>query len=75
VATQFGPKEVHVETSDPTAPIVITVSEYHGKTRLDIRHYWTPEGEDHPVPTKKGVNIPIEGVADFMNALNSLFVE
>ena len=44
---------------DEGPPIVITVSEFKGKLRLDIRkHYTDAAGELKP--TRKGINLTIE---------------
>jgi len=60
---------------DSPAPVVIAVSEWKGETRLDIRHYWTPEGEHKTVPTKKGVSIPLEELDDLINILLGIQAE
>jgi len=60
-----------LELREGTA-IVIAVSEYNGRTRLDIRTYWTPEGSDELAPTKKGVTIPIDKAIEFYDMLTAV---
>ena len=49
--------------------VVVAASEYRGEMRLDIRQFWSPNGDDEYVPTKKGVNISFEEVPEFLAAL------
>jgi len=36
----------------------VSVSEFRGQDRLDVRHLWEKDGEWRP--TKKGVNVPLD---------------
>jgi hypothetical protein len=50
----------------------ITVSEFQGKQRLDIRH-WYREGMSEWNPTKKGINLSIDSIGEFRKALDQVF--
>jgi DNA-directed RNA polymerase subunit RPC12/RpoP len=53
----------------------ITISEFNGKLRLDIRHYFREgmvPGEEWK-PTKKGVNISVDSINEFRKALDKIF--
>lgn len=63
------PVSFTVDTPYIDAPIIIAISEYKGTPRIDIRHFWTPEGQSDLAPTKKGVNIPLEYAEDLYHAL------
>lgn len=51
-------------------PIFVKVSEYKGKTRLDVRHYYEKDGEW--CPTKKGVNLPLVNASALVAACNEV---
>ncbi|RJQ31944.1 MAG: transcriptional Coactivator p15 (PC4) [Actinobacteria bacterium] len=53
-----------------TERIKISSSEFKGKELLDIRTFYEADGEWRP--TKKGVNMPYEKLADLKEALNQL---
>lgn len=40
-------------------PLVVTVSDFKGKIRLDIRHHYDDK-EGGSAPSKKGINLPIK---------------
>lgn len=50
--------------------VKISLSEFKGKTYLDIRRMWNNEGEI--LPTKKGVTIPIEEIDLLINILEKI---
>jgi len=53
----------------------ITISEFQGKRRLDIRH-WYREGalnENEWKPTKKGINLSVDSIGAFRKALDKVF--
>jgi hypothetical protein len=53
----------------------ITLNEFQGKQRLDIRH-WYREGampEDEWKPSKKGVNLSIDSIGEFRKKLDKVF--
>lgn len=50
-------------------PVVITVSKYKGKWRLDIRHHQRRNGKY--VPSKYGINIPMTLHDKFIQAVTS----
>ena len=56
--------------SDVRNPIVVSVSQYRGLTRLDIRHNFTDEGGELR-PTKKGISVPIADVQALVTALET----
>ena len=52
----------------------ITVSEFQGKQRLDIRHFWRQgASEDSWIATKKGINLSIDSIGEFRKALDRVF--
>jgi len=66
-----------IETIDLNAlnQLRITVNEFQGQQRLDIRH-WFREGmlsENVWKPSKKGINISIDMVSEFRKALDRVF--
>lgn len=50
-------------------PLIVSISEYQDKTRLDIRHYNHPEGEGDLYPTKKGVSVKIEQAVELIDGI------
>lgn len=54
-------------------PIFVKVSEFKGKTRLDIRHYYQKDGEW--LPTRKGVNLPLVNGSALITACNEVLAE
>lgn len=54
------------------AMVVCTVGEYRETMRLDIRHYWTPEGKTEAIPTRKGVNIPVDRASQFLSEFRNV---
>jgi hypothetical protein len=62
-------EEVSVEANlDIRDPIIVSVSDFKGKPRLDMRHYYeTDEGEMSP--TRKGVNVPLDDALELIEAL------
>lgn len=69
------PCQYQVETNHKDAPIIVSVSEFRGTPRLDIRHFWTPEGQTDLTPTKKGVNISLEYAEDLYHAIGMVLRE
>lgn len=45
---------------DTKTPVIVTVSEWKGETRLDARKYYADKGTGELRPTKKGVNVPVD---------------
>ena len=63
------PKLAWADQSD-TQPVMVSVSTFKGRQRVDIRRYWTNVNDGKLYPTKKGVSIPFE---EFVEALDSLY--
>lgn len=53
----------------------ITVSEFQGKQRLDIRHFFRTDPIGEFVATKKGINISVDSIGEFRKALDQIFSE
>ena len=53
-----------------TTTIVVSVSEWKNKTRLDIRKYVSTDA--YKGPTKGGVSIPIEKVGELDDIINTV---
>ena len=51
----------------------ITVSEFQGKQRLDIRHFFRTDPTGEFVATKKGVNVSVDLIGKFRKALDKVF--
>lgn len=52
-------------------PIVVSVNEYRGQKRLDVRHHYTgDDGELHP--TKKGISVPLDAAMELVIALEGV---
>lgn len=65
-----------VQTAREGEPIVVQVSSYSGSNRLDIRHFWSPDGPDGDVaPTKKGVSVPVEKGEELIDAIRKVLDE
>lgn len=54
------------------ALIIARITEWRGETRLDIRQFWQPPGNNGYVPTKKGVTIALENFDEFVSGLVAL---
>lgn len=70
--TKISESAIQVEGPYVDAPIMVASKEWHGEMRIDIRHYFTPEGGDSPAPTKKGVNLPVEYMRQVYEALGEI---
>lgn len=64
---------ISIDFDDPA--LRITVSEYRDEYRLDVRHLWTPKDADEPVPTKKGINLPIHSARALINVIETALLE
>ena len=57
-----------------TNQLRISISEFKGFKRLDVRHYF---GDGLPgcewKPTQKGINVSIDVISDFRKALDKVF--
>ena len=51
-----------------STPIVVSINEYKGTLRLDIREYYVDAAGDMK-PSQKGVNIPLELVEDLLGSI------
>ena len=47
-------------------------STFKGKEYIDLRLYVKGEGDNEDIPTKKGVNVPIEKIDELKKALTKL---
>jgi len=54
-------------------PVQVSASEFKGKPRADVRHYYENDGELRP--TQKGINIPLDEVPALIAALEQLLAE
>ncbi len=52
--------------------IGVRLTEWAGEQRVDIRIYVQAIGEEHLVPTKKGVSIPIEKFPELLDGFQKL---
>jgi hypothetical protein len=52
-------------------PVVVSVNEWKGVRRIDIRHYWTPKGSTKLTPTQKGVSVAITEAGTLVDALTA----
>ena len=56
--------------------IIIGISEFNKKEKLDIRLYFAPDGDEVKwIPTKKGVACPIEKRKELIEALGGIYKE
>lgn len=62
---------VMVEAGRPTAPVIVSISEYKGVERLDIRHYWTTD-QGTMAPSQKGVSLPLEYAEELYQAIGQV---
>jgi hypothetical protein len=71
------PKKVEkaIDIRGADCPVVVSIHEYKGVDRLDIRHFWTPKGGKKPVATRKGVNVPVEFAAELLKELTSVYLQ
>jgi hypothetical protein len=55
--------------SNDSYPTLITLSEWHGEERIDVRTFYTTDAGLRR-PTKKGVSIPLEQLQEFLTNLH-----
>jgi hypothetical protein len=68
-------KEVSLQADlDTHNPVLISVSDFRGKPRLDIRHYYESESGEM-APTKKGINFPLDDVLGFVDTILTAYNE
>ncbi|MEA4907586.1 MAG: hypothetical protein GYA17_21765 [Chloroflexi bacterium] len=53
--------------------LILQVAEFKGKARLDLRHYYESEGES--LPSKKGINLPLEEVPQLVRDILAIYNE
>jgi hypothetical protein len=57
-----------------TNKVTVTLSEYKGKLRLDVRHWFRENPLDQEwIATKKGINIGEDAFGEFRKALDRVF--
>lgn len=68
VTSPHGESKIQPKTSG-SMPVIVSVNEWKGVRRIDIRHYWKPKGQSKLLPTQKGVSIEISQVSAIRDAL------
>jgi len=53
---------------DVRETVIVSVSEYNGKWRLDIRHFWQDDAGEFK-PSKKGINILLDEAEDLISTI------
>ncbi len=66
--------EIMIEAGKPTAPVIVSISEYKGVRRLDVRHYWTTD-EGKLAPSQKGVSISLEYAEELYQAIGQVLLQ
>ena len=54
-----GANEVTLTESE-RSKVTASLSEYNNRKTVNIRQYFVPEGQTDFVPTRRGVNLPLE---------------
>lgn len=49
--------------------IRVTLSEWGAGVRVDVRHWFKPDGSSELVPTKKGVSLRLEEVRELLDGI------
>jgi len=52
--------------------LVLSVGEFRGVERVDLRQYVKVKGEDEFIPTPKGINFNAEWIDDFVKMVEKL---
>jgi hypothetical protein len=52
--------------------LVLSVGEFRGIERVDLRQYVKPKDKDEYIPTPKGVNFSSEWIDDFVKMVEKL---
>ncbi len=63
---------LHLPMKRDSEKLVIGPNDFNGKKTATIRVYYIPEGEDDLKPTKRGVNINYEDLAEVIAKLQEL---
>jgi hypothetical protein len=68
-------KELTMEAElDIREPLVVSISDFRGTARFDVRHYFVNDAGEM-APSKKGINIPLELVPRLLDALVTAYNE
>ncbi|HPK87032.1 MAG TPA: PC4/YdbC family ssDNA-binding protein [Atribacterota bacterium] len=52
--------------------LVLSVGEFRGRQRVDLRTYVKPKDQDEYILTKKGINFDAEWIDDFVELVEKL---
>ena len=65
-------KEIGTVDITDNSRLVLSVGEFRGKPRVDIRTYMKLKDKDEYVPTKKGINFSADWIDSFIEMVKKL---
>ena len=65
-------KEIGTVDITDSSRLVLSVGEFKGKPRVDIRTYMKLKDKDEYVPTKKGINFSADWIDSFIEMVKKL---
>jgi len=65
-------KEIAILDVTDNKRLVLSLGEYRGIERIDLRQYVKPRDDEKYIPTPKGVNFSSEWLPDFVKMVNKL---